>query len=47
MCKQMLGSVPVKADMQDVCIDSTVARAQACTAKVHESNATAKALGHF
>ena len=43
----MLGSVPVKADMQDVCIDSTVARAQACTAKAHESNATAKALGHF
>ena len=40
----MLASVSVKADMQNVCIDSTVVRARAYTAGAGTSNATAEAL---
>ena len=43
--EQMLASVSVKADMQNVCIDSTVVRAHACAAGAAASNATAEALG--
>ena len=43
--QQMLASVSVKADMQNVCIDSTVVRAHACAAGAAASNATAQALG--
>ena len=45
MLQQMLASVSVKADMQNVCIDSTVVRAHACAAGAAASNATAQALG--
>ena len=41
----MLASVSVKADMQNVCIDSTVVRAHACAAGATGSNAAAEALG--
>ena len=43
--EQMLVSVSVKTDMQNVCIDSTVVRAHACAAGATASNATAEALG--
>ena len=43
----MLASVSVKADMQNVCIDSTVARAHACAAGATGSNAAAEALGRY
>ena len=45
MWEQMLVSVSVKTDMQNVCIDSTVVRAHACAAGATASNATAEALG--
>ena len=41
----MLASVSVKADTQNVCIDSTVVRAHACAAGATGSNAAAEALG--
>ena len=41
----MLASVSVKADMQNVCIDSTVVQAHACAAGATGSNVAAEALG--
>ena len=41
----MLASVSVKADMQNVCIDSTVVRAHACATRATGSNVAAEALG--
>lgn len=43
--EKMLASVSVKADMENVCIDSTVVRAHACAAGAAASNAAAEALG--
>lgn len=43
--EKMLVSVSVKADMENICIDSTVVRAHACAAGAAASNATAEALG--
>ena len=42
---QMLAHVSTKADLENVCIDSTVVRAHACAAGAAASNATAQALG--
>ena len=39
------GSVSSKADLENVCIDSTVVRAHACAAGAAASNAAAEALG--
>ena len=44
--EKMLASVSVKADMENVWIDSTVVRAHACAAEAAASNAAAEALGH-
>ena len=43
--EQMLAHVSAKADLENVCIDSTVVRAHACAAGAAASNATAEALG--
>ena len=43
----MLVHVLTKADLENVCIDSTVVRAHACAAGAAESNATAEALGRL
>ena len=43
--EQMLASVSVKADLENVCIDSTVVRAHACAAGAAGSHASAEALG--
>lgn len=43
--EKMLASVSVKADMQNVCIDSTVVRAHACAAGAAGNHAAAEALG--
>lgn len=42
---KMLAHVSAKADLENVCIDSTVVRAHACAAGAAASNATAEALG--
>ena len=42
--EKMLASVSVKADMQNVCIDSTVVRAHACATRATGSNVAAEAL---
>ena len=41
----MLVQVSTQADLENVCIDSTVVRAQACAAGAAASNATAETLG--
>ena len=41
----MLAHISAKADLENVCIDSTVARAHACAAGAVNSNAAAEALG--
>jgi len=43
--EQILDSVSSKADLENVCIDSTVVRAHACAAGAAKSNAAAEALG--
>jgi transposase len=43
--EKMLAHVSTKADLENVCIDSTVVRAHACAAGAAASNATAEALG--
>jgi transposase len=43
--EKMLAHVSAKADLENVCIDSTVVRAQACAAGAANSNAVAEALG--
>ena len=42
---KMLAHVSTKADLESVCIDSTVVRAHACAAGAAVSNATTEALG--
>ena len=43
--EQMLASVSIKADLENVCIDSTVVWARACAAGAAGSHAAAQALG--
>ena len=43
--QKMLAYVSAKADLESVCIDSTVVRAHACGAGAANSNAVAQALG--
>ena len=45
MWEKMLTRVSVDADMESVCIDSTVIRAHACAAGTAESHAGAEVLG--
>ena len=43
--ENMLAHISAKADLENVCIDSTVVRAHACAAGAASSNAAAEALG--
>ena len=43
--ENMLAHISAKADLENVCIDSTVVRAHACAAGAANSNAAAEALG--
>ena len=43
--EKMLAHVSAQADLENVCIDSTVGRGHACAAGAATSNATAEALG--
>ena len=43
--EQMLAHVSVKADLENVCTNSTVVRARACAAGAASSHAEAEALG--
>ena len=45
VCKNMLAHVSAKAELENVCIDSTVVRARACAAGAANSNAAAQ--GHW